>query len=49
MSTQEIITLALIGIVSGLLSGFVGVGGGLIIVPSVNFLFGFITTSSARY
>ena len=35
MSIQTIILLSLIGVASGLLSGFVGVGGGIIIVPGL--------------
>lgn len=40
MTPQTILLLALIGIMSGMLSGFVGVGGGIIIVPALVFLFG---------
>ena len=35
MTIQTIIILAIIGIFAGILSGFVGVGGGVIIVPSM--------------
>ncbi|MBA4251129.1 MAG: permease [Chlorobiaceae bacterium] len=37
----EIIILLLIGLAAGLLSGFMGVGGGIIIIPSLVMLLGF--------
>ncbi len=40
MSTQTILILVLIGIAAGMLSGFVGVGGGIIIVPALMFFLG---------
>ena len=40
MTPQIIIYLVLIGLMSGVLSGFVGVGGGIIIVPALVFLTG---------
>lgn len=40
MTIQIIIILILIGIASGILSGFVGVGGGIIIVPALIFFAG---------
>ncbi len=40
MSIQTLLILVLIGVSSGILSGFVGVGGGIIIVPSLVFLLG---------
>ncbi|MDB0062519.1 sulfite exporter TauE/SafE family protein [Crocinitomicaceae bacterium] len=40
MSVQTILFLVLIGISSGILSGFVGVGGGIIIVPALVFMLG---------
>ncbi|MBU2020008.1 MAG: sulfite exporter TauE/SafE family protein [Bacteroidetes bacterium] len=35
MSLQTFVLLVIIGVASGLLSGFVGVGGGIIIVPAL--------------
>ncbi len=40
MSIQTIFFLVIIGVSSGILSGFVGVGGGIIIVPALVFLLG---------
>ena len=40
MTLQTILVLASIGIFAGILSGFVGVGGGIIIVPGLVFLLG---------
>lgn len=40
MSPQTIIYLSVIGLMAGVLSGFVGVGGGIIIVPALVFLLG---------
>lgn len=40
MTTSSILILIMIGLVAGLLSGFVGVGGGMIIVPGLVFLLG---------
>lgn len=40
MTTSSILILIMIGFVAGLLSGFVGVGGGMIIVPGLVFLLG---------
>jgi len=37
MATQEIITLAVIGLAAGILSGLIGVGGGVIMVPALIF------------
>lgn len=40
MSTQTIIILVTIGMLAGILSGFVGVGGGVIIVPALIYSLG---------
>lgn len=37
----SIVGLALLGIVAGIMSGLAGVGGGIIIIPILVFLFGF--------
>jgi uncharacterized membrane protein YfcA len=39
--TQEVFYLLIIGLVAGMMSGLVGIGGGVIIVPSLMFLLGF--------
>lgn len=41
MSSQIIIILLLIGLAAGMLSGMVGVGGGIIVVPALVFFLGF--------
>jgi uncharacterized protein len=41
MSTQTLLLIVLIGLAAGILSGLVGVGGGIIIVPALIFLLGF--------
>ncbi|MGV3631526.1 MAG: sulfite exporter TauE/SafE family protein [Bacteroidota bacterium] len=41
MTTQTIIILVLIGISAGVLSGFVGIGGGIVIVPALVYFLGF--------
>jgi uncharacterized membrane protein YfcA len=41
MSIKIIIALLSIGFISGILSGLVGVGGGIIIVPALVFILGF--------
>lgn len=40
MTTQTILILVLIGVLAGVLSGFVGVGGGIIIVPALVYALG---------
>ena len=40
MTFQTIVILVLIGLFAGILSGFVGVGGGIIIVPALVFFLG---------
>ncbi len=40
MSVNDIILLIIIGIASGVLGGMFGVGGGLIVVPALIFVFG---------
>ena len=40
MSTNEIFTLVLIGISAGILSGLLGIGGAIIMVPALVFFFG---------
>jgi len=41
MSTETILILIVIGLAAGTLSGLVGVGGGIIIVPALVFFLGF--------
>jgi uncharacterized protein len=41
MSIQTVITLILVGLAAGMLSGLVGVGGGIVIVPALVLLFHF--------
>jgi uncharacterized membrane protein YfcA len=41
MTTQTIIILTLIGISAGILSGFVGIGGGIVIVPALIYFLNF--------
>jgi len=40
MTAQTIFVLVLVGIAAGILSGFVGVGGGIIIVPALVYVLG---------
>ena len=41
MTIQTILLLAVIGLAAGILSGMIGVGGGIIIVPALVFVLGF--------
>lgn len=41
MSVQTIVLLVIVGLLAGVLSGLVGLGGGVIIVPALVFLLGF--------
>ena len=41
MTTELVITLLRIGLAAGILSGLVGVGGGLIVVPALIFFLGY--------
>ena len=40
MTTQTILILVIIGIMAGMLSGFVGIGGGVVIVPALIYALG---------
>ena len=40
MDFQTIITLTLIGLAAGIASGFIGIGGGIIIIPAAIYFLG---------
>ena len=41
METSTLVTIMIIGVVAGVFSGFVGLGGGMIVVPALVFFLGF--------
>lgn len=41
MNTETVLLLIIVGLAAGILSGMVGVGGGIIIVPALVFFLGF--------
>ena len=41
MTIQTILLLAIIGLAAGILSGMIGIGGGIIIVPALVLILGF--------
>jgi len=41
MTTNQILLLLLIGFLAGILSGMVGIGGGILLVPALVYFFGF--------
>lgn len=41
MATQTILIILLVGLAAGVLSGLVGIGGGIVIVPALVFFLGF--------
>ncbi len=49
MELQNLIIVALIGIAAGMLSGFLGLGGAIIIIPCIGYVFRLFTTNCARH
>lgn len=41
MTAQTVITIIIIGLAAGILSGLVGVGGGILVVPALVFILGY--------
>jgi len=41
MTTNQILVLLIIGFLAGVLSGMVGIGGGILLVPALVYFFGF--------
>ncbi len=41
MTTQTVLLLILVGLAAGVLSGMIGIGGGIIIVPALVYVLGF--------
>jgi uncharacterized membrane protein YfcA len=41
MSTQTFLIIIIVGLIAGILSGLVGIGGGIVIVPALVFFLGF--------
>jgi uncharacterized protein len=41
MTTQTVMLLVLVGLAAGVLSGLIGIGGGVIIVPALVYILGF--------
>ena len=41
MATQTVLVLLIVGLAAGILSGLVGIGGGIIIVPALVYFLGF--------
>jgi uncharacterized membrane protein YfcA len=44
MALQTVFTLLLVGLISGLLSGLIGIGGGIVIVPALMLILGYTQT-----